>query len=76
VRLHNTTGWKIRQRRGHYYTRSRKVNGGIILEYVGTGLDSVLAAQHDGEERAQRLAERNQFGQDDTRWGSTITPLT
>src|SRR5262249_2704859 len=47
-------GWD----KGCYYTRSRKVNGRVVREYVGTGWVAELAAQLDAVERQGREAER------------------
>jgi len=67
--------WETRRGRGRYYTRSRKVNGRIIREYVGTGFVAELTAQHDAEARAQRLAERERLQHEATRWASATAPL-
>lgn len=47
-------GWD----KGRYYTRSRKVNGRVVREYIGIGELAELAAQMDAINRADREAER------------------
>jgi hypothetical protein len=47
-------GWE----RGRYYTRSRKVNGRVVREYVGAGEIGGLVAQMDAIDREQREMER------------------
>ena len=48
--------WEQRQRGGSYYTRSRKVRGRVIREYIGGGLRGQLAAAEDEAQRAAKEA--------------------
>ena len=50
--------WETRKRGGHYYTRTRQVNGRQIREYFGCGLLAKQVAEDDERERIQREAER------------------
>jgi|SRR5215216_3465470 len=49
--------WEKRERGGLYYTRSRKINGQVVREYVGTGSLAKLAALMDAQDRLRRQAE-------------------
>jgi len=47
-------GWETRSRGSRYYTRSRRVGGRVMREYVGTGILAELGAELDAEERQVR----------------------
>jgi hypothetical protein len=40
--------------RGRYYTRSKKVNGRVVREYIGTGVAADLIARLDAIDRQKR----------------------
>ena len=46
-------GWE----RGRYYTRSRKVNGRVVREYIGGGEVARLVAEMDAIARDERKAK-------------------
>ena len=50
-------GWERRTRGGLYYTRSKKVRGRVVREYVGCGPLGQLAALSDAERRAKLKAQ-------------------
>ncbi|SRR6266550_7766821 len=50
-------GWERRKRGSWYYTRSRKVRGRVVREYVGGGLLGQFAALSDAERRTQLEAQ-------------------
>lgn len=52
--------WEERERGGSYYTRSRRENGLVVREYVGTGPLAALAAHTDEVIRQGREARRKE----------------
>jgi hypothetical protein len=60
-------GWEVRGG-NRYYTRSRKVSGRVVREYVGGGAAGELAAAADALWRADRRAENEQRRAEDARW--------
>ena len=46
--------WESREGGGRYYTRTRRINGRQVREYVGCGRTAILAAALDKAERRKR----------------------
>lgn len=67
--------WEKRQRGGPYYTRSRKVNGRVIREYVGGDALGHLAALTDAQERLRREEEAAARTEEQARMEALAAPV-
>ncbi len=67
--------WEKRDRGGLYYTRSRKVDGKVLREYLGTGPLAELAAQMDALKRCQREEEAQALREERERMEALESPL-
>ena len=67
-------GWEVHGR-CRFYTRSRKLAGRVVREYVGTGPVAELAAAADSLRRADRRAALEARRAEEARWRAALTPL-
>lgn len=67
--------WERRDRGDLYYTRSHRVAGRVVREYVGTGPLAELAAELDAEERWQREEQRQAWREECERMEALEEPV-
>jgi len=67
--------WERRERGGPYYTRSRKVNGKVVREYVGGGTLGELTALMDTEKRLRREEEAVAWREEQERLEALVAPV-
>jgi len=60
--------WEYRGQNGPYYTRSRRVGGRVVREYVGKGPLAEHAAEQDRQVRLMRAAERQARSERLAKW--------
>lgn len=68
-------GWEKRERGGPYYTRSRKIGGRVVREYVGGGMLGHIAALHDAQERRLREEEAAWWKEERERLEALVAPV-
>ena len=68
-------GWEKRDRGGLYYTRSRKVGGRVVREYVGSGILGHLAGLQDAQERRRREQEAALWNEERGKLQALVAPV-
>ena len=67
--------WENRKGRGHYFTRSRRINGRVVREYVGVGPVGELMAKVDEIERTTRMLKRSEMRAEQAAFAELDEPL-
>lgn len=52
--------WEPRRGGGKYYYRSRRIDGKVVKEYIGTGAEAERIAEQDRQAREQRRRQREE----------------
>lgn len=69
-------GWERRKGSGNqYYTRSRRINGGVVRVYIGTGARGEAAAQDDRDRRRKRQSEAEQRAAEEVQLDALEAPV-
>jgi hypothetical protein len=62
--------WESRKGRGRYYTRSRRINGKRVRQYVRLGTEAKQAAAEDARAREERQARADTLRAEQERWNA------